>query len=413
MVERKKSNLKILIITPHFPPDGGPSANLFYLLSKEFVKRGHCVDVVCAVPHYPTGIVQKNYKSLTIKGEKISGINVIHVPLLSLNRKNLYLRMIQFLMMQLGMTIASLRFCPDIVITSNPALQTGLPFLAINKIKNTKSIFSVHDFYPDVGIRLAIFRSKIIVKVVEYLELKCYKEADVIRVLSDSFVNLLRRYKVFNNKIELIYDWVDINYLKPYQKRNDFSIKFNLADTFNILYAGNIGYSQGLDIIIRAASLLKEKEDIRFVIVGDGAYKPVLAKLIEQSNLNNIVLIPYQKKEWLPLVLATGDIALVCLKKGVSFTSLPSKIYSILACGRPIIACLDKGSDSWNLIERARAGVCIPPEDPSGLVREIIEMKNNPGIREFLGKNGRNYCINYHSVESAADKFELLFLDHQ
>jgi len=407
----EKAKLKIIIITPHFPPDGGPSAQLFFLLSKQFLKNGHDVRIICAVPHYPSGKVPQNYKSFSVRKEIYKGINVIRVPLFSVDRRNLYLRLFQFIIMQIGMTIVSINQNADIIITSNPALQTGMPFLIMSKMKSAKKIFSIHDFYPDIGIHLGIFKNKRIIKLVEFIELKCFEKADAIRVLSESFIPLVNRYQKFNNKVFLIYDWVDADFLRPLPKNNEFSRRNKLVDSFNVLYAGNLGYSQGLDIVLKAAKLIEKERDIRFIIVGDGPEKQKLVQIRKDMNLENVLFFPFQPRDFLPSVIATGDLLLVCLKKGMSFTSLPSKIYTILACGRPIIGCLDEGSDSWNLIMKAKAGICIEPENPIKLAESILELKDNRNLLYDFGMKGRNYCETYHSVAAAAERFEELFLN--
>ncbi|HEW63741.1 MAG TPA: glycosyltransferase WbuB [Fervidicoccus fontis] len=409
MDEKGKIKKNVLIITPHYPPDGGPSAQLFCLLAEELARRSYSLKIICAVPHYPSGRVPNNYKGIKIFRENINEVNINRVPLPSLNRKNLYCRFFQFIFMQIGFIIASLKERPDILIASNPALQTGLAFIFFKLFKNPICIFSIHDFYPDVGVRLGIFKNKFIIKFVEFLESLCFEKADYIRVLSESFIPLVKRYEVAKEKIVLIYDWVDTEFLKPKPKINSFSVKYHLTDTFNVLYAGNIGFSQGLEIILDTALLLSEKKDIRFIIVGEGPAKERLLETKNEKQLNNVLILPFQPKNLLPEVLSTGDILLVCLRKGMSYTSLPSKTYSILSCGRPIIGCLDEGSDSWNLILKAGAGICIDPENPMMLSNAILKLKNNKDLCKELGRNGREYCIKNHSVKYATEKFEELF----
>lgn len=409
MAEKRKVNKKITIITPHYPPDGGPSAQLFCLLGEELVRRGYSIKIICAVPHYPSGRVPSIYKGIKFVKENINGVQVIRVPIPSLNRRNLILRFIQFFFMQIGFVTASFSEKPDVVIASNPALQTGLAFLFFKFFKGPICIFSIHDFYPDVGVRLGIFKNQLIIKCVEVFELLCLKNADYIRVLSESFIPLIERYNIPKEKIILIYDWVDTEYLNQKAKVNNFSIKYHLTDTFNVMYAGNIGFSQGLESILDAALLLSDKKDIRFIIVGDGPAKERLLEIKNEKKLNNVIILPFQPKTLLPEVLSTGDILIVCLRRGMSYTSLPSKTYSILSCGRPIIGCLDEGSDSWNLILRAKAGLCIDPENPIELSNTIIKLKNNEDLCREFSRNGREYCIKNHSIKYAAEKFLELF----
>jgi len=401
--------MKLLFITPHYFPDGGPSAPLYSMLCEELARRGHDVNVICAVPHYPSGKTPQNYKSFKIYKEFNKGVNIIRVPLPSIDRKNLKLRFLQFICFQLGAVLAGLRTKYDVVISSNPALQIGLPFLFFGKFRNKPSIFSVHDFYPDVGIKLGIFKSNFIVFIVDILERMCFKSATKIRVLSESFIPKVNCKGIERSKICLIYDWVDPNFIKPIQKENKFSKSFNLINKFVILYAGNIGFSQGLEYLLEAAEYLSDEKDVMFVFVGEGPNKSNLIKLANEKGLKNVIFIDFQPRETLPEVLAAADISIVTLKKNISFESLPSKTYSMLASGRPIIACLDEGSDSYNLILRSGGGICIPPEEPDKLVKAIIKLKENKELRELMGMRGRDYIEKFHSPEYAADKYEELF----
>ena len=400
--------MKLLFITPHYFPDGGPSAPLYSMLCEELARRGHDVNVICAVPHYPSGKTPQNYKSFKIYKEFNKGVNIIRVPLPSIDRKNLKLRFLQFICFQLGAVLAGLRTKYDVVISSNPALQIGLPFLFFGKFRNKPSIFSVHDFYPDVGIKLGIFKSNFIVFIVDILERMCFKSATKIRVLSESFIPKVNCKGIERSKICLIYDWVDPNFIKPIQKENKFSKSFNLINKFVILYAGNIGFSQGLEYLLEAAETLSNEKDIMFVLVGDGPNKDNLINLANEKQIKNVIFIGYQPREKLPEVLAAADISIITLKKNISFESLPSKTYSIMASGRPIIGCLDEGSDSYNLILRSGGGICIPPEDPNKLAEVIIKLKADKKMREAMGRKGRDYIEKFHSPKYAADRYEYI-----
>jgi len=398
--------MHVLVITPHYIPDGGPSAPLYALLCEELVKRGHMVTVIAGVPHYPSGKVPQNYRKFSFQRNLQNGVNIIRVPLPSLNRSSLPLRFLQFLCYQLGATLASKRKRPDVVIASNPALQVGIPFMLHAFFQKRPSIFSIHDVYPDVGIELGIFRHKFIVSIVSLFERFCLKHATYIRILSESFLSRVAAFGIPNSKIILIYDWVDTHFIRPLSRINNFAQELGLVDKFVILYAGNLGFSQGLENVLSTAKILEVYNDIHFVFVGGGANRERLISISRQLELSNVLFLPFQPRQKLPEILATADVSLVSLKKGISFRSLPSKIYSILASGRPLIACVDKGSDSWKLVERSGAGICIPPESPEDLAESILKLKSSKSLRSFMSEKGRNYALRFHSPQSAADHFE-------
>jgi colanic acid biosynthesis glycosyl transferase WcaI len=183
------------------------------------------------------------------------------------------------------------------------------------------------------------------------------------------------------------------------------------VDRFVVLYAGNLGLSQGLEHILEAAGQLSRFPELRFVFVGDGSGRDFLLERAKQLKLDNIQFIPFQPRDRLPEVLASADISLVVLRKGIGSESLPSKTFSILASGRPVLASVDPGSETWKLIERANAGLCVLPEEPTALAIAILALKQDPELCERLGRNGRSWAECYHSPQSAAEQFERLFLD--
>jgi colanic acid biosynthesis glycosyl transferase WcaI len=135
-----------------------------------------------------------------------------------------------------------------------------------------------------------------------------------------------------------------------------------------------MGVLQGLEYVLEAANLLKDSDGVRFVFVGDGLARRALMEKANQLALPNVKFIPYQPFEKMPEILATADISLVSLIKGSGFGALPSKSFTIFASGRPVIASVDEGSETWNLVKRADAGLCVPPESPSELVKAILTL---------------------------------------
>jgi colanic acid biosynthesis glycosyl transferase WcaI len=238
----------------------------------------------------------------------------------------------------------------------------------------------------------------------------CLKHAARVRILSDSFKPGLLARGVPESKLSLIYDWVDTDLFKPLPRHNNFAVEHDLVDRFVVLYAGNIGFLQGLDYVLEAANLLKDNNDVRFVFVGDGSARKTLIERADRLDLPNVKFLGYRPFEQMPEALAMADVALVTLLKGSGYGALPSKSFTILASGRPILASVDEGSETWNLVQRAEAGLCVPPESPSCLVEAILTLKRDEALRERLGRNGRIWAERYHSPQSGAEQFEKLLL---
>lgn len=403
--------MNVLIIGTLYEPDLGPSAPLFTMLSKGLVQRGNQVTVITMVPHYPSGQVSARFRGKWIWRSSENGVNVIRIGLPSVNRARLAQRLLQFFCYQIGATIAGIGLKYDAVIAVNPALGVWLPFASLAVLRRKSAIFSVHDVYPDVGVTLGIFRNKLVINAVGSLEKYCLKHAVFVRILSESFRPGLRNLDVPDSKMVLVYDWVDTELIHPMTKVNSFLLDNNLNERFVVLYAGNMGLSQGLENILSAAEMLSDQQDLQFVFVGDGTGRELLQTQAKQKQLKNVQFIPFQPREKLPEVLASADISLVILRRGIGSASLPSKTFSIMASGRPILVSVDEESETYKLIKRADAGLCVPPEDPSKLAEAILTLKQDKALCERLGRNGRDWVEQHHSPQFAAQQFENILLE--
>jgi len=402
--------MRVLMIVPYYAPDLGPSAPLFTMLSAGLAHRGHQVTVITTVPHYPSGQVPAEFRGRWIWRSSENGVEVVRVAVPSVKRANLAQRMLQFVCYQFGATWAGLGQRYDAALVTNPALWVWLPFTWLVVLRRKPAVFSVHDVYPDVGVTLGIFRHRLVIAAVASLERFCLNHATVVRILSDSFRPGLHALGVSDAKMALVYDWVDTDLIHPLPRDNAFAQEHNLTDRFVVLYAGNLGLSQGLEHVLTAAELLADHHDLHFVLVGDGAGRRQLMAQAEQRRLANVQFLPFQPRARLPEVLATADVSLVTLRRGIGTGSLPSKTFSILASGRPVLASVDEGSETWNLVKRAEAGLCMPPENPSHLAEAILTLKRDHELCERLGRNGRVWAEHYHSPQSAAEQFEKLLL---
>lgn len=399
--------MRVLVLALQYAPDGGPGAPLYAMLCEELARAGHDVTVVCAAPHYPSGQVPRAYRSLWARTSVEAGVRVIRVPVPSVRRSSLVLRMVQFAAFQIGAVLPFLTRPADVLIVGNPAIETGLPFLTRSALRHTPAIYSVHDVYPDVGINLGIFKNPLARWVVEALERACLERAAVVRILADSFAPAMERLGVPAGKLHLVHDWVDTELIRPLPRENELAKELDLDKGFVVMYAGNLGLSQALDTVIDAAQLLQTDSTCQFVLAGDGPEREHLQE--RARGLENVRFVPFQPRERLPELLASADVSLVTLRSGVASDSLPSKSFSIFASGRPLLAAVEEGSDTWNLVQRAGAGMCVPAGSAGALAAAVQELKANPDARQRYGNNGRSYALAHHSPGAAAQRFEEFF----
>jgi colanic acid biosynthesis glycosyl transferase WcaI len=398
--------MRILVITTFYAPDLGPAAALYAMLCEDLVELGHEVSVIAAVPHYPTGQVAESFRGRLFQREVRNGVRITRVWVPSVDRARLGERLLTFAVYQALACVAGAGQEYDLILAGNPALEVFLPFLSLAVLRRKSAIFSVHDLYPDVGVKLGVFRHRPVIRLVNGIEKFCLKRAKYVRVLSEGFRRSLIERSVPDSKIVMIPDWLDTDFIQPGERHNGFSAQWNLDDCFVVQYAGNIGLSQGLEHVIETAALLAGACQIRFVFVGDGVGRASLAELAKRRGLTNVQFIPFQSYEKLPTVLASADVALVALKKGLSSDSVPSKFYSILASGRPLIAAVDANSDTARLVEEAKCGVRVEPHDSHALADAIQMVYRDLTRSEQFGESGRAYVVKHHGRRAAALAFD-------
>jgi len=202
---------------------------------------------------------------------------------------------------------------------------------------------------------------------------------------------------------------VDTDYITPRAKDNAFARREGLVDRFVVLFAGNAGLSQGLEHVLAAAKALGDHREILFLLVGNGAAKPALEAQAAEMGLGNVRFMPFQPWEEVPDLYASADVCLIPLRKGIAQDSVPSKAWTIMAAGRPIVASVDMGSDISTELRQAGCALCTPPEDPAALARAILELYADPARRERMGANGRCYVAARYTPEIVARQYDELF----
>jgi colanic acid biosynthesis glycosyl transferase WcaI len=378
------------------------------MLCEELVRLGCDVSVISAVPHYPSGTVAKQFRGRVVQREQRRGVDVTRVWVPSVDRARLGMRLLGFFCFQVLAAAAGLTRHYDVLLASSPALEVLLPVVALGVLRRKPLIYSVHEIYPDVGVKLGIFRHRTMIKAIAWMEGLCCRRAGYVRVLSEGYKSVLESRGTPESKLAVICDWIDTDFIRPLPRRNAFSAQWELDERFVVMHAGNLGLTQGLEQVVEAARLLAEEPTIRIVLVGDGAAKSSLQQAVARADLKNVQFIPLQERELLPGVLASADVSLLTLKRGMATDSVPSKCYSIMASSRPVIASVDEGSDTWNMIQQAGCGLCVEPENPRALAGAVLDLFRNDGHRARLAANGREYVMRHNSDVAAAQEFHKL-----
>jgi len=396
------------MLTKYFPPEIGTAAHLFFELAGSFVQRGHQVTVVTGFPWYNIDHLDEKYRGKILLRETLNGIQVIRIAMLRPPKGLLRYKAGHVLeppMLFVGGVLAGKH---DVVLAYSPPLLVGLAAYLLGKLKGIPSIVNVQDLHPQCLVDLGQLKNPYIIRFLEALEGFVYRHVTRIIVHSDG-----NRHHVLSkggspDRVLVIPNWVDTELIKPSERLNRFCQEHRLNDRFVVSFAGTLGIAQGLESVLDSAALLQNYKDILFLLVGNGVKREALEAKAKELRLSNVKFLPMQPREKYPEVLNASDVCLATLGKNVLTPVVPSKIQSIMAAGRPMVASLPLSGDAPKLIAEARCGICVPPEDPQALAEAILTLYHDPALREEMGRNGRRYAEEHLSLRVCAARYEEL-----
>ena len=389
--------MKILRLSSYCYPEQIASSHLAKDMNDAYEKSG----IVCEI-HTPTpcrGIdieTRKKYKK--IKYEELNGGYVqIHRYAMFKEPKNSLLRAFRYTLCIIRGFFAGLAAKDiDVYYASSTPPINGLIMALLKKFKKYKIVYSLQDIFPDSLVNTGMTKKgSLIWKIGRWVENVTYRAADKIIVISEDFKKNIMEKGVPEEKIELIYNWVDENTVVHVDRKdNPLFDRYNLdREKFYVCYSGNVGHTQNMEMLCDIAKDLESNPDIGFVIVGDGAFKPKLEEIIKEREIKNITLLPFQDYSDISYVFSLGDCGLIISKKGVGTNSVPSKTWSIMSAQNPVLASFDKGSELDKIITETSCGICAEADDKEALKKAILDMYENRDLLHVLGENGRKFIL--------------------
>lgn len=400
--------MKILFLAAYFPPEKTPSTYLIENRNQALIEAGFYLEVYAPLPS--RGVSQKIRKFyLKNKKEKLyDGKLIIHRFFLYRERNNIALRLLRYLFCVLFHFLYGL-FSKNndvIFVASTPPIQGAMAAL-IKKIKKVPFIYNLQDIFPDslVGTGLAN-KGGLVWKIGRSIENFTYRNADKIIVISEDFKRNIMAKGVPENKIEVIYNWVDQNIVTNIKREDNILFdRYNLnRDKFYVTYCGNIGLTQNMNMLLEVAKEMSEEQNIHFVLVGEGAYKKEVEHIIQQENIKNVTLLPFQPYEEISYVFSLGDVGVIISKPGVGENSVPSKTWSIMSAERPVIANFDE-NEIKTIIENNNCGLFTNAGDKEGFKDAILLFYEQKELKEKMGENGRKFIMNNLTKEIGTKKY--------
>jgi len=403
--------MKITIICPHFAPDTAPTGELMTQIVNELQHFGHQIHVVTSLPWYRDHSVEPGWTGRLISREKTTWGKITRIhPFASKNRTNILARAIAFGAFSCAAFLtATFTRRTEMIFAMSPPLTLGLAGWAAAKRHKSPLILNIQDIHPDAAIATGTLTDARVIQLLRRIEHTSYAKADAVTVLSDDLRKKLIGRIDEESKLRVIPNFVDTEQIYPGDRNNSYRHELGVTDETIVMYAGNVGFSQPLELVLEAARYLADRDDIIFVINGNGSRRAYFEK--EAEELPNVTFMDYQPRQRLNEVLAAGDIHIIPLQKGLSSISVPSKFYSILAAGRPVLASVDPGTEIDLLVTRSGAGRSTPAGDTQEFIAALTALIDDPHGRVAAGLEARRFAEEWLSAEAVAESYNELFLE--
>lgn len=402
---------RLLLYAHYYYPDVASTGQILKELC-EGMMGTFDITVICVVPSY-SGKIEDRYKKKKYYIENINGVKIIRVRVPEFSKTNKKSRILNLLTYFLRAILATFKSGKqDYVFSiSQPPILGGILGVIGKYIKGAKFIYNIQDFNPEQTIAVGYSKNKILINVAMFLDkLSCRVSDKVIVVGRDMQDTLRKRFKggnIPNNTF--VNNWIDEKKMYPLPSDNEkvleFKRKYGLENKIVIMYSGNIGLYYDLENIIKVIGKFKDREEVVFAFIGEGTVKQKLVDYSKKNNLRNVEFIPYQPKEELIYSLNAGDVHWVVNAKGIKGVSVPSKLYGVMAAGKPILGVLEGGSEARLIIEECGCGVCVEPGKYDLIYYELEKIIMNLKQYENVGIKGEKYVNRYIRKNVAIEKY--------
>ena len=389
---------------------GAPAARAVEL-ARHWARTGHDVTVLTGFPNHPTGVVPDDWRTRLrnlVYREEVEGIHVVRTWLLPLPNRKAHERMLNY-----GSFCVSAAWCgldlprPDVVIATSPQLLVGLSGWWIAFWKRAPFIFEVRDLWPEslsaVGMGT---ENSLLHRVLRTIAKFLYRVSHRIVVVTPAFKeHLIHHWETPATKISIVENGVESSLFAPNPGDEALRDRFGLKEKFVAAYIGTMGMAHGLDTLMEAASSLRQSDpDVCFLLVGEGADKERMQGIVRDRGLSNIHFFDQQPRETIPAFIGSSDVCLVLLRKTDLFkTVIPTKMLEFMSCGRPVILGVD--GQARQIIEEARGGLVIEPENAEELAEAIKRLKRDETACRVFGQNARAYVVERYSREQSAKQY--------
>jgi colanic acid biosynthesis glycosyl transferase WcaI len=404
---------KVLVLSLVYAPDVVSTAPVVADIAAGLHDLGHRVTVLTSIPHYHFPEEARHDRALAASWRRPYTVRIedgVKVVRVYMPRKSTrpWKRAVEFAQFKALTLLAAARQCgrQDAILVVSPPISLGLEGCLLARLTGGAMIYDLRELWPDAPVRMGVLKNPALIRLTQGMERFVYRQSAAVTVMAHSFADALAERGVPRGKLHYTPIYADADQFAGRDKRNRLSERLGLHDKFVALYAGNIGLTQGLEDLVEVGRRLQADDDVRIVIVGDGAAKPRLEAYVAASGLANVLLLPYQPEDAVPDLYGLADVCLIPLVHGFARDTVPSKLLTILAAGRPCIASVDLDSETATIVRDAEAGYVVPPRSVDGIAESILRLRADPALCRTLGENGRRYLREHFSRDATLATYD-------
>jgi len=401
--------MDILLVTINYPPEIGGAPHLIYELALGLQARGHVVTVLTGYPRYNLKVVPDQYRRGLWMREVLDGVPVRRVRIPHLPRGSKIARGVQHFIFGLWLSgLMSLARRADVALVFSPPLPLPWMVSLVGRARRMPVVVNIQDLFPREAVELGMLTNRLLIRIFEGMERQMHRLATAVTVHSPGNREHVIQQSGQPGRVHVVYNWVDTERIRPGTRENDFADQHGLVDRFVVSYAGTMGWAQDMGIIIASAARLRDHPDILFLLVGDGVEKEKAQMRSLELGLNNIKWLPMQPWSVYPEILTASDVSLVNLHPELRTPVVPSKLLSIMAAARPVVASLPSESDARRIMSEAGCGICVEAGDSEALANAILKLYSERGLASEMGRRGRAYVEAHFSRQASTDQMELI-----
>lgn len=399
--------MKILVFGINYAPELTGIGKYTGEMCEWLAAKGHHVEVITTMPYYPQWEVADAYKGRVWHKEFLNGVIVRRCPVYvpsSQSGKARILQDLSFLFSSLWFWIPTFFKKHDHVICIAPAFSTGIYGVLYKWISGCRMQYHIQDLQVDAAERMGLISSNFLLKILKGTERWIIKNADIVSSISEGMRRNIVKKCALKQYLSLP-NWTDTDFIQPLPRSEEMLRRLGLnKDDKIVLYSGNIGEKQGLDLVVEVADELRDDSSVKFVLIGEGAYKTRLKEKVEAKKLTNVLFFPLQPYEEMAALLSIGDVHLVLQKKSATDLVMPSKLINILAAGGLVLASSVEDTSLYDVITQHNIGIMIPPEDASALHEAIKGALYND--HNAKRKNARSFAEEELNIDRILAKFD-------